>query len=174
MPQNQDIRDLVARMKLIPIRELTEGQRLLFCEDSIVRGTQLKDTIQRMYDYGAKEVHMRPACPPLVFGCKFLNFSRSRSELDLAGRKAIQDLEGGGEPNLDEYVDESSDKFRAMVERIGGSIGVTSLRYQKLDDMVNAIGLDREKVCTYCWNGCDKPGPCAARGAGKQTAAASS
>ena len=94
MPQDQDIRDLVARMKLIPIRELIEGQRLLFCEDSIVRGTQLKDTIQRLYDYGAREVHMRPACPPLVFGCKFLNFSRSRSELDLAARQAIKELEG--------------------------------------------------------------------------------
>ncbi len=162
MPQNQSIRDLVARMKLIPIQELTEGQRLLFCEDSIVRGTQLKDTIQRMYEYGAKEVHMRPACPPLVYGCKFLNFSRSRSELDLAGRKAIRDLENGKEPNLDEYTDESSDKYHAMIERIGDSIGVTSLKYQKLEDRVKAIGLAREKVCTYCWNGCDKPVVCTA------------
>ncbi len=94
MPQDQDVRDLVARMKLIPIRELIQGKRLLFCEDSIVRGTQLKDTIQRLYDCGANEVHMRPACPPLVYGCKFLNFSRSRSELDLAARRAIEELEG--------------------------------------------------------------------------------
>ncbi|UCG53203.1 MAG: amidophosphoribosyltransferase [Candidatus Latescibacterota bacterium] len=157
MPQDQSVRDLVAKMKLIPIRELTEGQRLLFCEDSIVRGTQLKDTIQRMYDYGAKEVHMRPACPPLVCGCKFLNFSRSRSELDLAGRKAISELENTADPKLDEYTDETSDKYRAMVSRIGRKMGLTTLRYQRLDDMIKAIGLPREKLCTYCWNGCDKP-----------------
>jgi amidophosphoribosyltransferase len=157
MPQNQDVRDLVAKMKLIPIREMTEGQRLLFCEDSIVRGTQLRDTIQRMYDYGAKEVHMRPACPPLVFGCKFLNFSRSKSEFDLAGRMAISELEGEKEVKLDEYVNESSDKYQAMVDRIGQRMGLSSLKYQKLDNMVKAIGLPREKLCTYCWNGCDKP-----------------
>ncbi len=160
MPQEQSVRDLVAKMKLIPIRELTEGQRLLFCEDSIVRGTQLKDTIQRMFDYGAREIHMRPACPPLVYGCKFLNFSRSRSELDLAGRKAISELEGEGEVNLEEYTDNSSDKYNAMVAKIGKRMGLTSLRYQRLDDMVNAIGLPREKLCTYCWNGCDKPSEC--------------
>jgi amidophosphoribosyltransferase len=157
MPQDQSVRDLVAKMKLIPIRELTEGQRLLFCEDSIVRGTQLKDTIQRMYDYGAKEVHMRPACPPLVYGCKFLNFSRSKSELDLAGRKAISELENTTDPALDDYADETSDKFNAMVDCIGKKMGLTSLRYQRLDDMVGAIGLPRETLCTYCWNGCDRP-----------------
>jgi amidophosphoribosyltransferase len=156
MPQAQKVRDLVAKMKLIPIREMTEGQRLLFCEDSIVRGTQLKDTIQRMYDYGAREVHMRPACPPLVFGCKFLNFSRSKSELDLAGRKAISELEGK-DATLDEYIDESSDKYHAMVSRIGQRMGLTTLKYQKLEHMVKAIGMPRDKVCTYCWNGCDKP-----------------
>jgi amidophosphoribosyltransferase len=153
MPQDQAVRDLVARMKLIPIRELTEGQRLLFCEDSIVRGTQLKDTIQRMYEYGAKEVHMRPACPPLVCSCKFLNFSRSRSELDLAGRKAISELDDSADPDIDEYTDESSDKYRAMVDRVGEKMCLTSLRYQKLDDMVRAIGLPREQLCTYCWTG---------------------
>jgi amidophosphoribosyltransferase len=158
MPQDQSVRDLVAKMKLIPIRELTEGQRLLFCEDSIVRGTQLKDTIQRMFNYGAREVHMRPACPPLVFGCKFLNFSRSRSELDLAGRKAIREIEGGGEVKLEDYTDQSSDKYHAMVDRVGKRMGLTSLRYQLLDDMVEAIGLPGEKLCTYCWSGCDKPG----------------
>jgi amidophosphoribosyltransferase len=140
-------------MKLVPIRDFTEGQRLLFCEDSIVRGTQLKDTIKRMYDYGAKEVHMRPACPPLVCSCKFLNFSRSRSELDLAGRMAISELEDGKEPNLEEYTDETSDKYHAMVERIGRKMRLTTLRYQRLDDMVKAIGLPREKLCTYCWTG---------------------
>lgn len=153
MPQDQGTRDLVAKMKLIPIKELTEGRRLLFCEDSIVRGTQLKDTIRRMFDYGAKEVHMRPACPPLVCSCKFLNFSRSRSELDLAGRKAITELENTRNPDLDEYIDESSDKYHAMVQRIGRKMGLTTLRYQKLPDMINAIGLPAEKLCTYCWNG---------------------
>ncbi|MFC1584815.1 amidophosphoribosyltransferase [Fibrobacterota bacterium] len=157
MPQKQEIRDLVAKMKLIPIKELTEGQRLLFCEDSIVRGTQLKDTIQRMYEYGAREVHMRPACPPLVFGCKFLNFSRSKSELDLAARRAIGELEVKKDTDLDEYVDESTDKYQAMVGRIGQKLGLTSLKYQQLDDMVKAIRMPREKLCTYCWNGCDKP-----------------
>jgi len=153
MPQDQETRDLVAKMKLIPIKELTAGRRLLFCEDSIVRGTQLKDTIQRMFEYGATEVHMRPACPPLVCSCKFLNFSRSRSELDLAGRKAITELENTTDPDLDEYMDETSDKYHAMVNRIGQKMGLTTLRYQKLDDMINAIGLPAEKLCTFCWNG---------------------
>ena len=158
MPQDQAVRDLVAKMKLIPIKELTEGQRLLFCEDSIVRGTQLKDTIARMYNYGAREVHMRPACPPLVFSCKFLNFSRSKSELDLAGRTAIKEIEGDGSKNLDAYTDESSDKYQAMVDKIGHRMGLTSLKYQRMNDMVKAIGFPREKLCTYCWNGCDQPG----------------
>jgi amidophosphoribosyltransferase len=158
MPQDQTVRDLVAKMKLIPILELTEGRRLLFCEDSIVRGTQLKDTIQRMYDFGAKEVHMRPACPPLLYACKYLNFSRSRSELDLAGRKSFSELENGDDSKLAEYADHSSDKYRAMVERIGQKMGLTTLRYQRLDDMIRAIGLPEERLCTYCWDGCDRPG----------------
>ncbi|MBF0431051.1 MAG: amidophosphoribosyltransferase [Fibrobacteria bacterium] len=157
MPQKQALRDLVAKMKLIPIKELIEGQRLLFCDDSIVRGTQLKDTLQRIYDYGAREIHMRPSCPPLVFGCKFLNFSRSKSELDLATRKAIKELEGQKKADLSKYVDESSDEFAAMVGRIGQKNGLTTLKYQKLEEMCAAIGLEREKLCTYCWNGCDKP-----------------
>jgi len=153
MPQDQATRDLVARMKLIPIRELIQGQRLLFCEDSIVRGTQLKDTVQRLYDYGAKEVHMRPACPPLVYGCKFLNFSRSRSDLDLAGRRAIKELEGTDAPELRDYTDPSTHKYRAMVERIRQRLGLTTLQYQRLDDLVTAIGLPKERLCTYCWDG---------------------
>ncbi len=161
MPQDQRVRDLVARMKLVPIRELIQGQRLLFCEDSIVRGTQLKDTIQRLYDCGAQEVHMRPACPPLVFACKFLNFSRSKSEMDLAARKAIRELEGGPGQHLDEYADPDSDRHAEMVERIRARLNLTTLRYQRLDDLVEAIGLDREKVCTYCWNGVEcKGGVC--------------
>ncbi len=158
MPQDQAVRDLVAKMKLIPIKELTEGQRLLFCEDSIVRGTQLKDTVARMYDYGAREVHMRPACPPLVFSCKFLNFSRSKSELDLAGRMAIKEIEGDGNTNVEAYTVESSGEYQAMVDKIGQRMGLTTLKYQRLDDMVRAIGFPREKLCTYCWNGCDQPG----------------
>jgi amidophosphoribosyltransferase len=153
MPQDQAVRDLVARMKLIPIRALIEGQRMLFCEDSIVRGTQLKDIVQRLYDYGAKEVHMRPACPPLVFGCKFLNFSRSRSELDLAGRTAIKELEGADNKDLDQYANPCSEKHCAMVECIRQRLKLTSLKYQRLDDLVRAIGLPKEKLCTYCWDG---------------------
>ena len=155
MPQNQAQRDLIAKMKLIPVRELILGQRLLFCEDSIVRGTQLKDTIQRLYGAGAKEVHMRPACPPLIWGCKFLNFSRSRSELDLAGRRAIRELEGEDLEEREAYADPDTDEARAMVERIRQRLGLTSLRYQRLCDLVDAIGLPNEKLCTYCWDGCE-------------------
>jgi amidophosphoribosyltransferase len=153
MPQDQRIRDVVARMKLIPIQELIEGKRLLFCEDSIVRGTQLKDIIERLYDCGAREVHMRPACPPLVYGCKFLNFSRSRSELDLAARTAIVELEGASDRHVEEYADEGSKRFQAMVEAVRKRLNLTSLRYQRLADLVKAIGLPKEKLCTYCWDG---------------------
>ena len=153
MPQEQRVRDLVAKMKLIPVEELIEGNRLLFCEDSIVRGTQLSDIIRRLFDRGALEVHMRPACPPLLHSCKFLNFSRSRSELDLAGRRAIFEIGGSGDARLDEYADPDSDLHAAMVDRIGERLELTSLRYQRLDDMIEAIGLPREKLCTYCWNG---------------------
>jgi amidophosphoribosyltransferase len=155
MPQDQAVRDLVARMKLIPIRELIQGKRLLFCEDSIVRGTQLKDTIQRLYAAGAKEVHMRPACPPLVFACKFLNFSRSRSELDLAGRRAIQELEPGCRGCQIDYVNPDSEKFRSMAEAIRKRLNLTTLQYQRLEDLVAAIGLPKERLCTYCWDGAE-------------------
>ncbi len=153
MPQDQRVRDLVARMKLIPIREIIERKRLLFCEDSIVRGTQLQDIIRRIFDHGAEEVHMRPACPPLVFSCKFLNFSRSRSELDLAARKSIKELEGDAPVNLEKYSETDSEPFCAMVEKTRKRLGLTSLRYQRLDDLVAAIGLPKERVCTYCWDG---------------------
>jgi amidophosphoribosyltransferase len=155
MPQDQTIRDLVAKMKLIPIRELIEGKRVLFCEDSIVRGTQLKDTIQRLFDYGATEVHMRPACPPLTYGCKFLNFSRSRSELDLAARTAIKEIEGDDSKDLEEYSRTGSEKYEAMVDQIRKRLKLTTLKYQRLDDLVKAIGLPKEKICTYCWDGFD-------------------
>ena len=152
MPQNQSVRDLVAKMKLIPVQELIRDKRLLFCEDSIVRGTQLRDTIQRLYDAGATEVHMRPACPPLIHGCRFLNFSRSRSELDLAGRRAIREL-GRDETALEAFADAESDSYAAMVERIRDRLNLTSLRYQTLPDMIEAIGLPCDRLCTYCWDG---------------------
>ncbi len=154
MPQDQQTRNLVASMKLIPIRELIDGKRMLFCDDSIVRGTQLRETIRSLFGFGAREVHMRPACPPLVHGCKFLNFSRSKSELDLAARKAVKELDGG-EPNLCEYANCKSEKCWAMVERIRQHLNLTTLKYQKLDDLVAAIGLPKEKLCTYCWDGAD-------------------
>ncbi|MBN1525075.1 MAG: amidophosphoribosyltransferase [Spirochaetales bacterium] len=153
MPQAQKTRDLVATMKLLPVKELIENKSLLFCEDSIVRGTQLRFTIKRLFESGAKAIHMRPACPPLVYGCKFLNFSRSRSELDLAARKAIKQLEGKDDAHLEEYANPDSDKHQKMVEIIKEELGLTSLKYQRLDDMVAAVGLPKEKLCTYCWDG---------------------
>lgn len=158
MPQDQKIRDLVATMKLIPIKELIENKRLLFCEDSIVRGTQLQDTIQRLFAAGAQEVHMRPACPPLVYKCKFINFSRSRSEMDLAARKAIADLEGpeaAKKEDLSAYTQTGSPEYEAMVDKIRERLGLTSLRYQRLEDLVAAIGLPKAKLCTYCWDGAE-------------------
>jgi amidophosphoribosyltransferase len=155
MPQVQSIRDLVARMKLIPIEDLIDGKSLLFCEDSIVRGTQLRKTIERLFEYGAKEVHMRPACPPLVYGCKFLNFSRSRSELDLAGRWAIKELVGKDIVNPSEYTNPESENYKAMVEVIRKRLGLTTLQYQKLEDLVKAIGLEKSSLCTYCWDGAE-------------------
>lgn len=155
MPQDQTVRDLVARMKLVPISDFIRNQRLLFCEDSIVRGTQLKDIIQRLFQLKAKEVHMRPACPPLVYGCKFLNFSRSRSVMDLAARKAIHDIEGSGDAHLEEYANPCSGRHCAMVERICKRLKLTTLRYQKLDDLVESIGLPKDQLCTYCWDGAE-------------------
>jgi len=155
MPQDQRQRDLVARMKLIPIKDVIQGQRILFCDDSIVRGTQLKDTIQRLYDCGAKEIHMRAACPPLVFGCKFLNFSRSKSEMDLAARRAIKELDGPEVENLVAYASPGSGQHEAMVDRVRNRLNLKTLRYQLIGDLVEAIGLPKEKMCTFCWDGCD-------------------
>jgi amidophosphoribosyltransferase len=155
MPQEQRVRDLVAKMKLIPVRDIIDGKRLLFCEDSIVRGTQLRDIITRLFDYGAREIHMRPACPPLLFGCKFLNFSRSSSVMDLAARKAILGIQGDAARDIQEYCNPDGDQYQAMVEFIRNHLGLTSLRYQRLDDMIEAISLPREKLCTYCWNGAE-------------------
>ncbi|OPL18447.1 MAG: amidophosphoribosyltransferase [Candidatus Aegiribacteria sp. MLS_C] len=153
MPRDQSTRDLVARMKLIPIREMIQDRRLLFCEDSIVRGTQLKDTVRRLFDSGASEIHMRPACPPLVFGCRYLNFSRSRSEMELAGRRAIAELEGDAREVPAQYLDPNSQQYSDMVDRIRQRLGLTTLSYQRLDDLVEAIGLPGDRLCTYCFDG---------------------
>jgi amidophosphoribosyltransferase len=153
MPQDQNIRNLVAKMKLIPITELVAEKRLLFCDDSIVRGTQMRETTELLYDCNAKEVHIRPACPPLVYGCKYLNFSRSGSELDLAARQAIRHLEGNEPSSLEEYCNPNTEKYACMVDWIKKSLNFTSLKYQSLYDMLDAIGLPWNNVCTYCWNG---------------------
>jgi amidophosphoribosyltransferase len=153
MPQNQEMRDLVARMKLIPIREIIEGKRIIFCDDSVVRGTQLRDNTEILYKYGAKDVHMRIACPCLIHPCEFLNFSTSRSTLDLAGRKAIYKIEGTEDTDMTDFAIDGSDKHQAMVAKIIEELNLTSLRYQKLDDLVAAIGLPKEQLCTHCWDG---------------------
>ncbi|MFO7668118.1 MAG: amidophosphoribosyltransferase [Bacteroidales bacterium] len=152
MPQNQDMRELVARMKLIPNRAMIEGSKMVFLDDSIVRGTQLKDNTADLRNAGAKEVHMRIACPPLTFPCNFLNFSQSRSTMELATRKAIKQLEGE-ERNLERYADPSSDQYKAMIDQIAKNLGIDSLIYQDLGDLVEAIGLPKEKLCTHCWDG---------------------
>ena len=151
-PPVQEIRDRVAKMKLIPIKEIIDGNRIVVCEDSIVRGTQLKNfTIQKLWDNGAKEIHVRPACPPLMFPCKFCLSTKSIHEL--AARKAMKDIEGKDIEDVSEYIDDTSPKYKKMVEWIKKDIGVSTLRYETLDDMIEAIGLPREKLCTYCWNG---------------------
>jgi amidophosphoribosyltransferase len=152
MPQNQNARNLVARMKLIPVTQLIKDRKLLFCEDSIVRGTQLRDNIKRVFETGAKEVHMRAACPPLLFGCPYLNFSRSKSVLDLIARRKINEMEGAEVEPPAEYLDPDSDKHKEMCRRIAEHLGITSVKYQRLDDLLDAIGIGEEKLCTYCWN----------------------
>jgi amidophosphoribosyltransferase len=151
-PPSQKTRDLIARMKLIPIKEIINGNRIVLCEDSIVRGTQLKNfTVNKLWDCGAKEVHVRPACPPLMFPCRFCLSTRSIHEL--AARKAICDLEGHDADDVSEYVDHNSEKYKKMVEWIRNDLGVTTLRYQYLEDMIKAIGLSKERLCVYCWTG---------------------
>ncbi len=153
MPQSQEMRDLVAKMKLLPNKSIIIDQRGVFLDDSIVRGTQLKDNVRDLYASGMKEVHMRIACPPLTYPCEFLNFSRSRSHLDLATHKAVKELEGKENVDMEEYSDTSNGKYEAMVEQIRKDLDLTSLKYQKLDDLVEAIGLPKEKLCTHCWDG---------------------
>ena len=151
-PPSQQKRDLIAKMKLIPIKEVIEGNSIVVCEDSIVRGTQLKNfTIKKLWDCGAKQIHIRPACPPLMFPCRF-NLS-TRSIHELAARKAIRSLEGSDPEDVSEYTDHNSDKYKRMVEWIASDLGITTLRYQAVDDMVKAIGRPKEKLCLYCWTG---------------------
>ena len=154
MPENQEVRNQVAKMKQIPVPELIEGKKLLFVDDSIVRGTQLRETVEFLYESGAEEVHMRSACPPIMYSCKYLNFSRGNSDMDLLARRVIQELEGDeGQQHLEEYADGTTERGQCMLKTICEKFGFTSLGYQSLDGLLEAIGLDRDKVCTYCWNG---------------------
>ena len=153
MPTVQSRRDLIAKMKLIPVHELIDGKSLLLIDDSIVRGTQLGETTQFLYNSGAKEVHVRPACPPLLYGCKYLNFSRSTSEMDLITRRVIKEMTGSENVDLTPYADPESQEYKEMLERIRQKLHFTSLRYHRLDDLMESVGIDRCKLCTYCWDG---------------------
>lgn len=155
MPPYQSKRNLIAKMKLIPVHDLIDGKSMVLIDDSIVRGTQLRETTEFLYSSGATEVHIRPACPPLLYSCKYLNFSRSGSELDLIARRVINELEGG-EPDsqtLREYANPDSEKYQNMIDLICKKQHFTSLRYHRLDDMLEAVGIEQDKLCTYCWNG---------------------
>ena len=153
-PANQEVRNQVAKMKQIPVSELIQGKKLLFVDDSIVRGTQLRETVDFLYESGAEEVHMRSACPPIMYSCKYLNFSRSNSDMDLLARRTVQELEGDeGHKHLDEYSDSSTERGQCLLKSICEKFGFDSLGYQSLDGVLEAIGIDRDKVCTYCWNG---------------------
>jgi len=154
MPTIQTQRNLIAKMKLIPVKDLIEGKSLLLIDDSIVRGTQMRETTEFLYHSGAKEVHIRPACPPLMYGCKYLNFSRSKSEMDLIARRVLKEMEHEGrEIYLKNYVNPDTAEYGELVERIRRQLNFTTLRYHRLDDMIASVGIDREKLCTYCWDG---------------------
>ena len=156
MPSNQEMRNQVAKMKQIPVPELIEGKKLLFVDDSIVRGTQLRETVEFLYESGAEEVHMRSACPPIMYPCKFLNFSRGNSDLELLARSVVQELEGReGQSHLEEYADATTSRGQCLLKTICEKFGFTSLGYQSLDGLLEAIGLDKDKICTYCWTGKD-------------------
>lgn len=154
MPTIQSKRNLIAKMKLIPVHDLIMDRSLLLIDDSIVRGTQLRETTEFLYQSGAKEVHIRPACPPLLYGCKYLNFSRSTSEMELIARRVIRELEGENKyPNLEVYADPDSTEYAQMLEKIREKLNFTTLRYHRLDDMIASVGIDKCKLCTYCWDG---------------------
>lgn len=154
MPTVQSSRNLIARMKLIPVHDLIKNKSLLLIDDSIVRGTQLRETTEFLYQSGAREVHVRPACPPLLYGCKYINFSRSTSLMDLITRRVIKDMEGTEEPkNIEKYADPESTEYQSMVGAICKQQNFTSLRYHRLDDLIKSVGIDKCKLCTYCWDG---------------------
>ena len=153
-PSDQKVRNQVAKMKQIPVPELIEGKKLLFVDDSIVRGTQLQETVDFLYASGAEEVHMRSACPPIMYACKYLNFSRGNSDMDLLARRVIQELEGDeGQKHIEEYADGKTERGKCLLRAICEKFGFDSLGYQSLDGVLEAIGIDKEKVCTYCWTG---------------------
>lgn len=155
MPTSQDQRNLIAHMKLIPVQQLIQGRKLLLIDDSIVRGTQLRETTDFLYKSGAKEVHVRPACPPIIFSCKYLNFSRSKNEMDLITRRIIKKLEGTDKnPDaIKKYCDPNSKEYERMLEEIRKQLHFTTLRFHRLDDMLDSTGLEHSKLCTYCWDG---------------------
>ncbi len=153
MPANQEMREHVAKMKLLPNRDLLQGKRIVFCDDSIVRGTQLRDNVKMMYDYGAKEVHIRISCPPLLYGCEFLNFSASKNVMELITRRVVRELEGDDNKNLHRYLDSTTKEYADMVEIIRKHIGVDTLKFNTLDMITTAIGLPKERLCTHCFDG---------------------
>ncbi len=153
-PSDQKVRNQVAKMKQIPVPELIEGKKLLFVDDSIVRGTQLQETVEFLYESGAEEVHMRSACPPIMYACKYLNFSRGNSDMELLARRTIQELEGDeGQNHVAEYSDASTERGQCLLKRICEKLGFDSLGYQSIDGVLEAIGIDKDKICTYCWTG---------------------
>ena len=154
MPTIQEKRNLIAKMKLIPIRQIIEGKSILLIDDSIVRGTQMRETTEYLYSAGAKEVHVRSACPPILYACKYLNFSRSTSDMDLIGRRVIAKKEGTDSLEVvKEYLDPDSAKYKEMVEEIRKQLNFTTLGYNRIDDLIESIGIDECKICTYCFNG---------------------
>ena len=153
-PSTQERRELVAKMKLIPNRSLLKDKRIAFCDDSIVRGTQLRDNVKDLLEGGVKEIHVRISCPPLIYACPFISFTSSKSEMELITRRVIADLEGGDPAaHLDEYATTDSPRYNEMVEQIRRRLGLTSLRFSTIEDIVDAIGLPKERICTHCFDG---------------------
>ncbi len=157
-PPNQSMRDLVAKMKLVPNKAMLAGQRVLFCDDSIVRGTQLNDNVKVLYDCGAKEVHMRIACPPLIYGCKYVGFTSSKSDMELITRRIIEELEGDPNKNLDLYATTGTPQYEALVEKIRERFNLSSLKFSKMEHLVEAIGLPKSRICTHCFDGSSRYG----------------
>jgi len=152
-PSNQEMRSLVAKMKLIPNRAVLEGKKVVFCDDSIVRGTQLRDNVKMLYDYGAKEVHIRISCPPLVYGCPFIGFTSSKTDMELITRRIIKEFEGDDSKNLEKYAQTDSPEYKRLVEAIKERLGMDSLKFNKLETLVKAIGLPKCQICTHCFDG---------------------